>query len=222
MDGWTAQETGRRAQWHDYYGRKRIRHQNLQLELIGLTPARRILEVGPHLGYVTALLDNAGYEVTTLDIGPAAFRRPAVPHLEMDLTAPDAARLAGFDLILCCETLEHIQRPQAEAVLRAFHDAGAPWLLLSVPYSGLLFHAELLLTPHGARGSAFLKWKEALTRFVPWADPLGHKWELGTPGYPLRGWETALAAAGWRIEKRVMSAPTRAAFHLCRRAESPA
>lgn len=211
-----------RREWHRYYGAKRIRHQNLQLELIAATGADRVLEVGPHLGYVTALLDNAGYAVATLDLGPPAFARPAVPHVEMDLAAPDPERLRGFDLILCCETLEHLPRPEAEAALAAFRAAGARWLIVSVPHNGVSAFLELHWTgPGWLRAQAYAKWREALRRFTPHADPLGHKWELGTPGHPLRGWERAIRDAGWRIRERRFSAPTRSAFHLCE-ADGPA
>ncbi|HYZ34949.1 MAG TPA: hypothetical protein VE684_22035 [Crenalkalicoccus sp.] len=208
-------EEGRRAEWHRYYAAKRIRHQNLQLELIGQTAAQRILEVGPYLGYVTALLENAGYAVTTLDLGPQRFARPAVPHIAMDLTAPEPARMAGHDLVLCCETLEHLPRPAAEGALAAFRASGARWLLLSVPYSGPCLFWEAHWAPGWWRSLLFAKWKEALRRFEPEPDPLGHKWELGTLGLPVRGWEDAIRGAGWRVLDRRFTAPTRAVFHLC-------
>lgn len=208
-------EAERLAEWHRYHSPKRIRHQHLQLELISRTPARRILECGPNLGCVTALLDNAGYAVTTTDFVPRLFARPDTPHFEMDLTQPDATRLAGHDLILCCETLEHIPREAAERALRAFRESGARFLVVSVPYSGPNLFLELHVAPGWFRSLAFLKWKEALRRFTPEADPYGHKWELGTRGLPVSGWEAALAQAGWAIRERHFSAPTRSVFHLC-------
>ncbi len=213
-----ADDEARRREWHRYYAAKRIRHQNLQLELIGKTDARRILEVGPFFGYVTALLVNAGYEVTTLDIQERGFAWPDVRHLIMDLNRPEPARMAGQDLILCCETLEHLWPEAAEAALRAFAASGARWLLVSVPYSGPALYAEMHATAFSLRSLFFLKWKEALRRYVPEAHPLGHKWEAGTRGRSLRAWEATLARAGWRIETRRFTAPTRSVFHLLRRA----
>ena len=61
----------RRREWFRYYSEKRITHQWFQVHLLeGLAGVERVLEIGAHLGLVTALLDNAGFEVTTLDRWP--------------------------------------------------------------------------------------------------------------------------------------------------------
>jgi hypothetical protein len=211
-----------RAEWHRYYSPKRSAHQHAQLDLLGRVPARRVLEIGPYLGYVTALLDNAGYAVETLDLGPRSFARPDVPHHDLDLTTLAPGMLAGFDAILCCETLEHIPWAAAQAVLRALAATGTPHLIVSVPWSG----ADLTLSLHVAarwlRGSLALKWPNAWRRFTPSTVPMGHQWEVGYRGSSLATWEEALAAAGWSVRERVFTAPTRSVMHLCANALSPA
>jgi hypothetical protein len=208
-----ADPAANRAEWHRYYGPKRAPHQHLQLDLLGRTDARTVLEIGPYLGFVTALLDNAGYAVTTLDLGPRQFARPDVPHVARDLTAP-AASLPAADAVLCCETLEHLPREAAERCLTLFRQ-NARWLVVSVPYRGPALYFSCHATPHGGQRAAWARFLQPWQRFIPESDPLGHKWELGWRGLSLRGWEQAIEAAGWRIERRVMSAPTRSAFHLC-------
>lgn len=208
-----ADAAANRAEWHRYYGAKRAPHQHLQLDLLGRTDARRVLEIGPYLGYVTALLDNAGYAVTTLDLGPRQFQRPDVPHAMADLSAPDAASLPAADAILCCETLEHLPRAAAEACLAKFR-ARARWLVVSVPYRGPALYLALHATGWGGQRAAWARFAQPFRRFVPESDPLGHKWELGWRGLSVRGWEAAMASAGWTIRRRVMSAPTRSVFHL--------
>ncbi len=64
-----------RRRWHAYYTEKRIVHQWFQVDLMKELDVRRVLEVGPYFGLVSATLANAGYEVTTLDITPAPSRR---------------------------------------------------------------------------------------------------------------------------------------------------
>ena len=90
-----------RTTWRTYYTEKRVGQQWKQLDLLSALPVQRVLEVGPHRGFVTALLDNMGYEATTLDIGRPFFERPKVPHLG---GRPEDA-LAGDGLRLRCDPL---------------------------------------------------------------------------------------------------------------------
>ena len=211
----TASTEAARAEWHRYYGPKRSQHQHMQLDLLGRVPARRVLEIGPYLGYVTALLDNAGYAVETLDLGPRGFVRPDVPHHDVDLCAALPATLSGFDAILCCETLEHIPWDTARAVLGALAGTGAPHLIVSVPWSGADMTLSLHVAARWLRASLALKWPNAWRPFTPSRVPMGHQWELGYRGRSLAAWEAALAAAGWQVRERVFTAPTRSVMHLC-------
>ena len=68
------------TKWLNYYSKKRITQQWLQLSLLGETDAKSVLEIGPALGGVTAMLVNADYIVTTLDILPKDFKYPETPH----------------------------------------------------------------------------------------------------------------------------------------------
>ncbi len=202
------------ATWFDYYSEKRIGHQWLQVHLLKGLPVRRILEVGPYLGLVTAMLDNAGYDVTTLDLVPRAFDRPQIPHIEADLTTLEPSQLKGFDMILCCETLEHLRWEAARQVLDLFRSAGVRWLLTSVPYEGLQLDLWLYLNPYRLRQRLTLKKGRFLRRFQEDPDRFGHKWECGYKGRGLRAWERELGAAGWRIVRREFTAPCRSVFHL--------
>ena len=91
--------------WHDYYTEKRIVHQWMQVHLLKDLPVRRILEIGPYLGLVTAMLRNAGYQTTILDLADAPiFPSPDVPRIAGDIRDLDGGALATgeFDAILCC------------------------------------------------------------------------------------------------------------------------
>ena len=209
----------RRAEWHRYYSEKRIPHQAVQLDLLSRLPVREVLEIGPYMGFITALLDNAGYGVETLDLFPADFTRPAVPHHCLNLLEMTADQLPQRDVILCCETLEHLPWERVGGVLETFAASGARFLITSVPFMGWQMHLQLYLNLHLLKQKVFIKWGSGLTRFTPDADPLGHKWEVGYKGYALRAWENLLTSHGWRIRERTFSSPCRSVFHVLERSE---
>ena len=209
----------RRADWYRYYSAKRIGQLFSQMRMLGDLPVRRLLEVGPHKGLVTAMAENLGLDVTTLDIGPRGFERPDVPHTMADLIGIDAERIAGFDAIICCETLEHLPWHEVSHVLRAFRASGARYLIVSVPYEGFQIEFSLYLNWHAFRH--YFSWKKlrALKSFVPEAGPDGHKWEVGYRRFGLGTWEAKLAAADWLIRQREFTYPTRTVMHLLERAD---
>ena len=202
-----------KAEWSRYYSRKRIIHQWTQVDLLNTVPCRRVLEIGPAMGLVTAMLVNAGYDVETLDNRPRAFAHPDVPHIERDLREVRGADLAGFDAILCCETLEHLEWPAVGTVLSALRDSGAPYLLVSVPYMGLQLAFDLYANRYAFRQYFSLKKFLANKVFVP-EPPGGHQWEVGYRGYSLPIWEGRLRDAGWSIRRRVFTEHCRSVFHL--------
>jgi Methyltransferase domain len=208
----------RRREWHLYYSEKRIGHQWMQIDLLSGLDVARVLEVGPYLGLVTAMLDNAGYDVTTLDLFAPPFTKPERPNIEADLLSLKPERIAGFDAILCCETLEHLPWESSPGILRTFHDSGARYLVLSVPYEGFQFGWSIYLNPFTWRQYLSLKKLNRFRTFRPDPDPWGHKWELGFKDYDLKRWEAVIADAGWTIRRREFSHPCRSVFHLCERA----
>ena len=205
----------RQAEWHRYYSEKRIVHQWLQVHLLEGLPVRTVLEVGPSLGLVTALLDNAGYEVTTLDVLPSQYPRAHIGHIEAELTAVAPERIAGFDAIICCETLEHLHWERVDDVLATFRAAQPGYLVLSVPYMGLQLDWRLYFNSHRLRTSLSFKKLNFLKRFRfdDEADPWGHKWEVGYRGRSLKALEAKFAAAGWAVQAREFTAQTRSVFY---------
>ena len=202
-----------KAEWLAYYSRKRIIHQWTQLDLLGVTDCRTVLEVGPALGLVTSLLVNSGYEVTTLDRAPRSFRYPNVPHLEKDICELRSEEIAGFDAILCCETLEHIEWKRVGSILAAFRESGAKYLVVSVPYMGFQLFAEVYVNSNMLRQYFSMKkllWRK---RFQP--EPVGgHQWEVGYRGYALKLWERRLSESGWSVTRRDFTEHCRSVFHL--------
>lgn len=210
-----------RAGWHAYYSEKRIVHQWLQVELLKGLPVATVLEIGPYLGLVTAMLTNAGYRVTTLDIAGEGPRDGALRHIKADVRQLDPKALNGFDAILCCETLEHLPFAEVPGVLAAFHAAAAPYLVLSVPYEGPQLGLSLYLNPHVRPRFKFFRKVHFLRRFPkPQSEAWeNHRWEIGYRDYPLRKFLRVVEAAGYRVLRREFTSGTRAVFLVCERRE---
>jgi 2-polyprenyl-3-methyl-5-hydroxy-6-metoxy-1,4-benzoquinol methylase len=202
-----------KAEWLSYYSRKRIVHQWTQLDLLGSIECQKILEIGPALGLVTAMLANAGYDVHTLDIGPKAFACPATPHLVTDLRTLRGQEIEGFDAILCCEMLEHLEWGTVGDVLRALRRSGAKYLVVSVPFMAFQVTFDLYFNRYTSRHYFSLKKFLSHKVFRP-EPPGGHQWEVGYKGYALGVWEKRLTECGWAIRKRDFAAHCRSVFHL--------
>jgi hypothetical protein len=202
-----------KAEWLAYYSRKRVIHQWTQLYLLGGTDCSNVLEIGPALGFVTSLLVNIGYQVTTLDRGPRSFAFPNVPHLERDICGLRSDEIAGHDAILCCETLEHIEWERVGSILATFRQSGAKYLIVSVPYMGFQVFVELYANTSTLRQHFSMKkllWRKDFEA----EPPGGHQWEIGYRGYPLKLWEKRLNESGWSILRRDFTEHCRSVFHL--------
>lgn len=209
-----------RQTWHDYYSEKRIVHQWLQVDLLHRVPGApivKVLEIGPYLGLVTAMLASAGYRVTTLDIESASQGIGAENHIQADIRNVDAATLQGFDAIICCETLEHIHWQKLDGVLDILHGAAAPWLIISVPYEGFQIGLNLYLNRFVFRRKSFFRKFRFLKklRIADHDEWEPHKWEVGYRGTPLKSLRRKLEAAGFEIERQDFTAGCRSVFLLC-------
>jgi hypothetical protein len=199
--------------WLDYYSRKRIVHQWTQVQLLGTVDCKKVLEVGPALGLVTSMLVNIGYQVHTLDVAPRAFDYPAVPHHRKDVCELQPGEIAGYDAILCCETLEHIEWERVGSILSRFRESGAKYLIVSVPY--MAFQVFLELYANSSTFRQYFSMKKLLWRKNFTAEPAGgHQWEVGYKGYPLRRWESRLKDSGWSIVAREFTEHCRSVFHV--------
>lgn len=209
----------RKREWLRYYSPKRIHEQLLEVRMLAGLPIASVLEIGPYLGLVTAMLDNAGFEVTTMDMIAPSFERPRRPHIEMDLTEIEPKRLEGFDCILCCATLEHLPFEAAETALRAFHASCVPYVLISVPYQGTQAFFQAYLNRYLFRQHFSFKKLRFLRTFRsdPSAGGHGHKWEIGYKGRALKDFERLLTEIGFTIRRREFSYPSYCVFHLLER-----
>ncbi len=213
-----------RRRWHAYYTEKRIVHQWFQVDLMKELDVQRVLEVGPYFGLVSAMLANAGYEVTTLDITPEPPGPGVARHIRADIRKVRPEQLAGHDVILCCETLEHIPWIEAGQTLSRFAASAVPWLIVSVPYQGFQFGFSLYLNRYLWRKQSFFKkfrfFSEFRAEFPAPADDDWEpdKWEIGYRGYSVARLRDMVSGAGYEIVRQDFTAGCRSIFLVARNA----
>lgn len=217
---WTGNPVARKGEFYRYYSPKRIPHQLKQLELLAGIEGDRMAEIGPYLGFATALFMAVGFKVHAIDAAPVELLGQISPERHsakniLDITADD---LRDQDVIVCCETLEHLKFAEAEKVLDIFHESQSEWLLISVPYRCLSIDVRFIRNPFAKLFKAIFKLpSKRFTPFTPDPEPWGHKWELGYKGYPLEKLTDALKAAGFSIEKLDYVGTVQSVFLLARR-----
>ncbi len=110
-------------------------------------PARRVLEVGVGEGFLSGYLSEqfpaiefAGVEPSERDV---ASLRQKFPRIDARVGTIEALpELTGaFDLVLCCEVLEHVAEPHA--ALDRLLDLGASRYLLTVPHEPFFMLSNL-------------------------------------------------------------------------------
>jgi 2-polyprenyl-3-methyl-5-hydroxy-6-metoxy-1,4-benzoquinol methylase len=212
-----------------YYSAERSQHQFKQLELLRSIEGSRLTEIGSYLGFSTALFMAAGFKVRTIDAAPARLLGEISPEAHtvkniLDITPDD---LRDQDVIVCCETLEHLEFPDVEKVLRTFRDSGSERILISAPYRCLSI--DVRITRHPFASLSVFRYGTSLIKsiirlnskkrkvFKPHPAPWGHKWELGFKGYPLEKLTRALREAGFTVEKQDYLGTARSVFLLARR-----
>lgn len=89
----------------------------------------KILEIGKGNGFISTFIKKMGYNIVTFDINA---------NLEPDVVG-DVTQLSNyfesniFDLIICCEVLEHMEFNNFETVLKEFRKVGSRYCFLTLP-----------------------------------------------------------------------------------------
>jgi len=141
----------------------------------------RVLDVGCACGYLSAILADRGFSVTSVDW-------PETPHpstvqfagADLDDGLPDVG--GPFDYVVCADVLEHLRAPLA--LLEECRERLAPGgtLIASLPNSG----------------HAYFRWTVLLGRFPQHERGLFDSTHLHF--YTWNGWVDLLRRAGFRIE----------------------
>lgn len=159
-----------------------------QIENVLALPGERVLEVGLGNGTVANYLRRAGRIVLTADINPRL--RPDVVCDVRHLPFGEKR----FDIVLCCEVLEHLPWPDATLAMQGIHRVAKTFVVLSLPH--FCFGISL----------AF-RLPKLHMRYVTVRFPFPrrhrydgrHYWEIGKRGMPARRVRWWLRESGFRI-----------------------
>ncbi|MFC1673471.1 hypothetical protein ACFL12_04885 [Pseudomonadota bacterium] len=220
LEQYTNDPAARRSEFYRYYSDKRIAHQIKQLEMLKDVPNTRLTEIGSYLGFATALFSAAGFKVQTIDATSQAILGNITPekHINKNILEITVDDLKGQDIIVCCETLEHLHFTDVEDILATFSASGAEWLMISVPYRCLSLDLKIIKNPFKSLFKTILKFPTKKNQdFVAHPEPHGHKWELGYKGFPLETMTETLGKAGFKVEKTDYVGTVQSVFLLAKR-----
>lgn len=158
--------------------------------------AKKILVAGKGDGVVPKILE-AYSEMNKLDleIKTYDFAKDLQPDFLGDLMQIDKIIKEKFDVIICCQVLEHIPLQEAISVLEKMHDISRA-VVMSVPYK--------TITVRGTLKVPILKEFEFCVKIPIWKNKKGmvdsrHYWELGY-SISLADFKMKLRSIGYTIK----------------------
>jgi len=175
-------------------------------EVISVNPIN-VLEIGIGNGFVYKYLRERGVNVTTLDVDERL--NPDVVGTVLKIPFPDES----FDIISCCELLEHLPYENLEKALSEIFRCSKSYVVLSVPDVSRVYPFCFYIPKVGT-----IKWLIPVPRIKqPIHNFTGqHYWEIGKAGYPLRKIMHNILRTGFEIKKtyRVFEKPYHR-FFIC-------
>jgi len=161
-------------------------------EIINSSP-ESVLEIGPGNKIICFILENREIEVITLDIDDRLN-----PDILADVNSLPF-RSNSFDLISCCEVLEHIPFENFRRSLLELKRVTKSKVIISLPDSRKYFKFSFRL-PN------FYEYKKLIKspfQRVEEHDTEGttHYWEVNKEGYPLEKVKDEIRDVGFEIEK---------------------
>jgi hypothetical protein len=145
-----------------------------QIEEVRKLNPENILEIGMGNGFVAWFLQNAGLEVTTMDIDPDL--KPTIVGSVVDIPLPDDS----FDLVMCCQLLEHLPYDNFVPALLQLHRVAKKHVVLSLPDMKPV-HRVHIETPIG---KARFFYPKLFSKPIDWKFDGQHHWNINNLGYP--------------------------------------
>jgi len=183
-----------------------------QIHTIHAFGVKNILEIGHGNGFVADFLNKSGFHVTTFDVNPELSPDIVGSVLEIDKHVEESQ----FDLVVCCEVLEHLPLSDFECAVEQISRASSKYGLITLPIARPFFF-ELsgnIKLPKLSRRPFSL----GLTRRAPTIYD-GHQWEIGWKK------ESSLSEIKQKLAKyfRVLSVKREIAnpYHVFFRLEKP-
>ena len=156
-------------------------HRLLLAEFPERGEGRRVLDVGCAIGYLSEILAERGFAVTSID-WPNSPHPPTVEFAGADLDDGLPQLRGQFDYIICADVLEHLRAPLE--LLKECRARLAPGGMLvgSLPNSG----------------HVYFRWNVLMGRFPQHQRGLFDSTHLHF--YTWEGWAALLLRAGFRVE----------------------
>jgi len=150
----------------------------------------RIIEIGIGNKTVSNYLKKFGFNITTGD-----FDRKLKPDIVLELTSLNKNKNIGkYDIILCCQVLEHIPFDMVFKALNNFYNITTRYAIISLPYHSLGFGVSFQIP--------FVGKKDFVLR-LPFPKRHNfngrHYWEIGKMNYPISKIRKTIKTAKFRI-----------------------
>jgi SAM-dependent methyltransferase len=151
-----------------------------------------VLEIGVGTGFVARYLKRYGLQVTTLDI-----ERALEPEIAGSvLSSPFKGN--SFEVVNCCEVLEHLPYEHFESALREIHRVCNKHVILSLPQEVRRSYRVLIDIPRFKSIRKIISLPDSRQPVSPRCS--GHCWEIGMRGFPLKRIIADIAKVGFEIE----------------------
>lgn len=143
-----------------------------QIHRIRAMKPQRMIEIGVGNGFVSGFLRNCGVEVLTADINPELKPDLVIPVQDLFKHVDQGA----YDLIACCEVLEHIPFDEFEDIIAMFARLSNR-LFLTLPCAGRIIGVGgMFMKSWGRRWHSF--WMHIPSKRYQMQHM--HYWEVGS------------------------------------------
>lgn len=123
-------DTGRNYQGRPIHAAPGVHEHAASLCKRSLPEGSHILEVGAGSGALAKRLEDIGFNVIATDLDPV---QPWIQQLDLDNTAASPPLAHKYDMVLCIETMEHLENPRAALrSMRSLMAVGST-ILISTP-----------------------------------------------------------------------------------------
>ncbi len=175
--------------YQNYEDIKRWNSYFIQVTSVLELKPKSVLEIGKGLGFVESYLKSKKINVKTLDIN-----EKLKPDYVGDIRNMPFKK-NQYDLVLCCEVLEHIPFSDFRSVLKEIYRITKKYCVLSLPYHALHFWLAFKLPG--------IKFKEVIIRipFFKNKKTKYHYWEMGKLGYGIKKIRKIIKSCKFKILK---------------------
>lgn len=179
-----------------------------QIEVVLRCSPGSVLEIGIGNGFVSRHLQSKGIRVETLDFDAALAPRVAASAAALPF------RSGSFDLVLCCEVLEHMPYEDVPTALDEFRRVSRGHVVVSVPNVRPCLRVILPIPAYREIQLLLPSFWRPRPRHVTCPDE--HWWELGMQGFPPERFLNTLESAGLTLlrEYRLFDVPFHHFFEL--------